>query len=105
MLDSHKKVGTITMVLAVILAIASIVISENKCYADSVFMESTLQWLLMCLQINLREDTSGVLPASHLYIQTKYFLLTCATLFAIGGLWHKNVLPIPANLKRFFSQN
>lgn len=99
-MESHKKVGMCAMVVSVLLALASVVMSESLCPFDSPLSGSTLQWLLICLQINVYEDVPGNSFAAHLYVPTKYALLACALLFAIGGLWHRGALPVPAVLNR-----
>ena len=91
-MERHKRFGIIAITASIILAIASLVFSENPCYAGS---PSWLDLLLMCLRVNVYEETPGYILGDHIYLQTKYLLLACAALLAVGVLWHKGAIPVP----------
>lgn len=93
-MEREKKFGSITIASAFVLAIASLVFSENPCYAGTLG-DSWVNLLLLCLRINVYEEIPGNSVAEHVYIPTKYMLLVCAAILAIGILWLKGALPIP----------
>ena len=94
-MEWHKRVGITTITVAILLAMLSVVVSESQCYADAPAAQSVLQWLLVCLRIKLFDDLLDFDIASAIYVSTKYVLMGCFTLFALGVLWYKNVLPVP----------
>jgi len=96
-MERSKKVGTVAIVASVVLAIASVVFSENLCYAGSPAAESWLNLLLICLRVNIYEETPDNQFDDHIYIYvpTKYLLLACATLLAVGTLWYTGALSVP----------
>lgn len=98
-MEYHKKLGTITMALSAVLALASFVFSTSGCYAGTTNDESMVRWVLFCLRVVVYEDIPGNEYADHLYLPTKYLLLACAGIFAVGVLWYRNALPMPAKLK------
>jgi len=90
-IERNKKIGAVAIAVAIIVALAAVVFSENICYlAGDV---PTLKWLLVCLRVNLYEEIPGNEFSDHIYLPTKYILLACATLFAVGILWRNGSLP------------
>ncbi len=102
-MEDSKKLGTITMALYAILALASFVFSTSGCYPGSTNDESSVKWFLYCLRVVVYEDIPGNEFSDHIYLPTKYLLLLCATLFSIGALWYRGALTIPAKLKALVS--
>ena len=93
-MERHKRFGISAVASSIVLAIASVVFSENLCYAAET---PFINLLLICLRVNVYEEIPGNQFADHLYLPTKYLLLACATIFAIGFLWLKEVIPVPAS--------
>lgn len=93
-MEYHKKLGSITMAISIILALASIAFSESDCYERSPNNQSTVKWVLFCLRVVVYVE----IYADNIYIPTKYILLTCATIYAVGALWYKGALPVPKKL-------
>lgn len=93
-MERHKRFGIIAITASIILAIASLVFSENPCSGGSG-SPSWLDLLLVCLRVNVYEETPGYILTDHIYLQTKYLLLACAVLLAVGVLWHKGAIPVP----------
>jgi len=102
-MEPHKRLGTVAMALSVVLLLACIVISESACSLDSPYEQSLVKWLLICLRVVVYEDIPGNEYSNHLYIPTKYLLLTFVATFAIGALWYRGVLAVPAKLTTLFS--
>ena len=102
--ERNKKFGTIAIAVSIVLAIASVVLSENLCYAGSPAAESWLNLLLVCLRVNVYEEIPGNQFADHIYLPTKYLLLACATLLAVGVLWYTSALPAPGKSGKAESQ-
>lgn len=100
-MEQHTKLGTMTIALSVILALASLVFSTSGCAADNSLVTS----LMYCLRVVIYEDIPGNEYAEHMYIPTKYLLLTCSAIFAVGVLWYRGALPVPARLKSLLSPN
>ena len=92
-MENNKKFGLITIVFSLVLGIASLVFSENICHGGTG--DSWLNLILICLRINIYEYFPENAFENHIYLQTKYLLLACATILAIGILWHKGALPVP----------
>ena len=93
-MEQNKKWGVIAIACSIVLAIASVVFSENLCYAGTPG-DSWINLLLICLRVNVYEEIPGNSLGEHIYLQTKYLLLTCAAIMAVGILWHKGALPVP----------
>lgn len=104
-MEHHKKLGTITMALSVVLALAFFALSTSGCYPGTINDESPVKWFLFCLHVVVYEAIPDNQFADHIYLPTKYLLLFCAGLFAVGGLWYRGALPIPAKLKTLVSFN
>lgn len=102
--DLTKRVGVTTMVAAVVLAIVASLISDDLCGTGSNL--SSFQSFLYCLQISLvRHSFEERLidpSATDYFIWTKYVVLLCVGLFALGFLWHKAVWPVPEWLAKRF---
>ena len=94
-MERHKKFGLLATAASLVFAAASLVFSENLCYAGSPAAESWLNLLLVCLRINVYEEIPGNQFSDHLYVPTKYLLLACITLLAVGVLWYRGALPVP----------
>ena len=92
-MEQHKQFGISAIAASIILAIASVVFSENLCYAPET---PFINLLLICRRVNIYEEIPGNQFADHLYLPTKYLLLACATIFAVGFLWLKGAIPVPA---------
>ncbi len=104
-MEHHKKLGTIAMALSIVLALASFVFSTSGCYPGTVNDESLVKWFLFCLRVVIYEEIPGNQFSDHIYLPTKYLFLTCVGLFAVGALWYRDSLPIPAKLKALVSFN
>jgi hypothetical protein len=102
--ERQKKFGSIAIASSLVLAIASLVFSENLCYAGTLG-DSWLNMLLICLRINVYEEIPGNSFADHIYIPTKYVLLACAAVLAVGILWLKGALPVPSEKAKTESVN
>lgn len=99
-MERHHKLGTIVMVLSVVLVLASLVFSDNVCYPDAPAAQSIWSWLSICMRLVVYEDVPGNEYADHLYIPAKFLVLSCALIFALGFLWYRGALPLPARSKR-----
>lgn len=94
-MEREKRFGLIAIASAIFLAAASFVFSENACYPGGAG-DSWLNLLLICLRLNIYEEVPGYPIGLYLYVPTKYLLLACIALLAVGALWHKGALPIPS---------
>ncbi|BDB30736.1 hypothetical protein Tamer19_41910 [Cupriavidus sp. TA19] len=90
-MERHKKIGTLMIAVSIIMALTSVVFSENACHAGWGADESFLRLLLVCLRINFYEEIPGNEFSDHIYLPTKYALLGCAALLLLGGLFLKGV--------------
>jgi len=93
-MEDHKKIGKLTMVLSVILALTFIVISQDICSANLPIVH----WLMLCLKVTIIDSVIGG-EYVNFYLQTKYLLLLCVVIFALGALWHWAVLSLPSKLR------
>ena len=94
-MEQNRKYGSITVMASILLALASVVFSENPCYAGTPGANSWFDIIFLCLRINIYEENSGSLVGERTYLLTKYLLLACATLFAVGILWYAGALSTP----------
>lgn len=90
-MDQTRKVGVITIVVSLVLAATAVAFSTNPCHAE-VPLTSVL---LNCIRIEDLPDFGEYTSVMKPYVLTKYLLLACAVLAAIGYLWLKGVLPVP----------
>ena len=88
-MERHKRFGTLAVVSSIVLTVASFAFSDTVCYSSDVSFASVL---LFCLRMNLPSELQF---SDATYIYTKYLLLACSVIFAIGFLWFKAVLPVP----------
>lgn len=93
-MERNKRAGTVTIVASILLAFAAIVFSENPCAGSSA---SWLNLLLICLRVNVYEEIPGNEYGEHMFLPTRFLLLACTTLFAIGVLWYKGALSVPGS--------
>ena len=87
---NQRQLGISTLVLSAILAAAAIAFSTNPCYAEMPLVTM----LLNCIRID-EVPTFNDYGPKETYILTKYVLLGCAAIAAVGYLWLKGVLPAP----------
>ena len=90
-MERNKKIGLITIILALTLAAASLVFSSNPCHYETPLTSV----LLNCIRIDLPDYTLFNEFAREPHVLTKYLLLACFILFAIGFLWLKGALSAP----------
>jgi hypothetical protein len=95
-MERGKKFGLIAIACAAVLAIASLVFSENICYSGATG-DSWFNLLSVCLRIKIYGEIplSSFGDQTYLHLETKYLLLACSILFAVGIFWHKGALPVP----------
>ena len=103
-MEKNKRFGAVAIATSIVLAVASIVFSENLCYAGSPSSESWVTLALVCLRVNVYEEMPGSLVGEHFYLPTKYLLLACVALLAVGTLWYLGALPVPSGRTEAKSQ-
>lgn len=89
-MERHKRIGMITMVMALALAASAITFSSNHCNREAPL--ATV--FLSCIRIDL-PDFMSFSEGVH----TKYALLVSALLLCLGFLWSEQALPVPGTAK------
>ncbi len=94
-MERNKKIGTITIVAALLFAVAAVAFSANPCNAEAPL----LTVLLHCVRVELPNYMAIGEYSHEAYVLTKYALLISAVIASIGFLWLKGALPLPGGSK------
>lgn len=86
-MNQSKKCGSIIVALSIVLALAALTFSDNPCHTETPMIDVFLR----CLHISIIADIPDV--------PTKFPLLACAALLAVGILVLKGALPFPSVAK------
>ena len=81
-MKNYKNLGLAIVLISPVLAFSAFVFSENPCAASS---PSSTNVLLHCLRITIYQDFSDPLNGEDYFVYTKYLLLACVALAAIGA--------------------
>jgi len=105
-MDSNKKVGTVTMVCSAVAAFAAFALSNGwGGYPDIGFMTRLMEVLYVPLfpcEFSFGQYDYGSWcrvdlfhPEAYFSVPTKYLLVICIALFAVGMLLVRGVLTLP----------
>ncbi len=97
-MEKHKRIGLITMVLSVVLAVATIVFSHNFC---SPFEAPASIWqsLSVCMRLVVYQASPHWENPNDILIPTTYLMFFCLVFFAVGLLWFCGALPLSTQAK------
>lgn len=93
-MDKNRKFGQIAIAASIVMALAAIAFSENPCTAGTPG-DAWINILLICLHITVWQEYSGGTFGERIEIPTKYLLVACSAIFAVGVLWLKGALQAP----------